>query len=119
MRCRWLFLACVSYPALLISSLYVTWFVARLSLGRWPRPYLDDPKYINGIGIPYGITGFLLVTMPAVALASVGFAGWLYCKRDPQARTPMLYAVATILGAVAAVVVLRWDPFQVADWYMD
>lgn len=48
---RWaslLLAALGAYPVGLLVALHGTRAVARLSLGHWPRPMLDDPKYING-----------------------------------------------------------------------
>ena len=37
----------LAYPFLFIGVFFLTWVAARLSLGRWARPYLDDPKQIG------------------------------------------------------------------------
>src|SRR5688500_5521773 len=52
MHRRWIGRLCTVislYPLLVLALLYLTWITAAVSRGHWPRPYLDDPKYINGI----------------------------------------------------------------------
>jgi hypothetical protein len=108
------------YPFLLVGAFLLTWFSGRLSLGHWPRPYLDDPKGIAGwVGVPYAITGvFLNVGLPAFVAA---LAALLYqAFRDASGRRHLLAASAvSVLFMLAAISFLWWDPLRIVEWFMD
>jgi hypothetical protein len=110
----------VGYPFLLVGAFFLTWVAARLSLGHWPRPYLDDPKGIGGwVGVPYAMTGvFLNVGLPAFGAA---LAALLYSAfRDASRRRYLLTAAAvSVLLMIAAISFLWWDPLRIVAWFMD
>ena len=91
-----------------------------MSLGYWPRPSLDDPKYIGAwVDVPYNVTAFLLVVgLPAFV---VGVLGLLYrARRDETRRRSLLVVSAlSVVCMVATILVLRWDPLGAVAWYMD
>ena len=108
------------YPVLLPLAFFVTWLAGRLSLGYWPRPSLDDPKDIGvWVTVPYHLTLLLMVAgLPAFLGGNLVLAYRAY--RDRQQRTHWLgVAVVSWVGLVAAITVLRWDPWQVVGWFMD
>src|SRR5215212_1168233 len=101
----------VGYPYLLVGGFFVTWVAARLSLGHWPRPYLDDPQRIGGwVDVPYAMTGvFINVGLPAfvAALAALLY----YAFRDASRRRHLLtVAAVSLLFMIAAISFLWWDP---------
>ena len=91
-----------------------------MSLGYWPRPLLDDPKYIGTwVDVPYNVTAFLLVVgLPAFV---VGVLGLLYrANRDETRRRNLLLVSAlSVVCILVTILVLRWDPLGVVAWYMD
>ena len=110
-------LAAWLYPAVLIGSFYATWLVAWFALGHMPRPSLDDPKSIGIlVDIPYMLTGILLIAFPAAAI--VGIAFQLYASN--RTRPKRLIGSALLAARwVVAILILRWDPMLVTEWYMD
>lgn len=110
-------LAAWSYPVVLIASFYATWFVAWFALGHMPRPSLDDPKSISIlVDFPYVLTGILLVAFPGAAI--VGIAFQLFAPNRTWPKRLIGCALLVTLWA-AALLMLRWDPMHVGDWYMD
>ncbi|MEY2546579.1 MAG: hypothetical protein QOG48_1696 [Verrucomicrobiota bacterium] len=110
----------LGYPFALVAALFATWFTARVSLGHWPRPSVDDPKQIGGwFDVPYTITGILLI--PGLVAFIVAVAALVYrAYRRPLERSRLLTtAVVSVLLMVAADLYLRWDPLRIGDWFMD
>jgi hypothetical protein len=110
----------LSYPGVLLLAFFATWLAGRVSLGHWPRPSLDDPKFIGAwVDVPYTITGLLLVVgLPAFAIAVLGLLYRAYC--DETRRKSLLFvSVLSTVCMVATILVLRWDPLGVVAWYMD
>ena len=110
----------LSYSFALVGALFATWIAARLTLGHWPRPSLDDPKEIGRwVDIPYDITCiFLVVGFPlfVAAVAALVF----YAFRSSSERTRLLTsAVLSIAVMVGVVLFLRWDPLEISNWFMD
>ncbi len=118
-----------AYPALLVASLYGTWFVAWLVLGAQPRPSLDDPKSIGLlVDVPYALTMGMLMLAPGALLIGVGralFALVGLFERDAQGA-PRKSATARVtrfslflLLWCAVLWLLRYDPWSVGNWFMD
>lgn len=110
----------LSYPAVLLLAFLATWLAGRVSLGHWPRPSLDDPKFIGAwVDVPYTITGFLLVAgLPAFTGAVLWLLYRAYCD-ETQRKSLLLASAFSIVCMVATILVLRWDPLGVVAWYMD
>lgn len=110
----------LAYPVVLPLAFLVTWLAGRFSLGYWPRPSLDDPKYIGAwVDVPYNITAFLLaVGLPAFV---VGVFSLIYrAYRDETRRKSLLVVSAlSVICMVTTIVILRWDPLGIVTWYMD
>jgi hypothetical protein len=89
-------------------------------LGHWPRPSLDDPKFIRAwVDVPYAITGFLLVVgLPAFTVAVFGLLYRAYSD-ETRRRTLLFVSALSIVCMVATILILRWDPLGVVAWYMD
>jgi hypothetical protein len=109
-----------SYPGMLLLAFYATWLAGRVSLGHWPRPSLDDPKFIGAwVDVPYTITGLLLVVgLPAFAIAFLALLYVAYCDEARRKRLLLVSAIS-IVCMVATILVLRWDALGVVAWYMD
>jgi hypothetical protein len=110
----------LSYPGALLLALFGTWLAGRVSLGHWPRPSLDDPKFIGvWVDIPYTITWvLLLVGLPAFVIAVSALLYRAYCDKARRKKL-LLVSALSIVCMVATILVLRWDPLGVAAWYMD
>ena len=113
----WMVTAAWCYPLLVIGSLYGTWMIATLMLGRRPIPFLDDPTDIAlVVDIAYFLTGVILVAFPPVQVT--GVCAQLFAWHLSWLRR--LFGAVSLAGVfVATVVFLRWDPLQVSLWYMD
>lgn len=97
--------------------LHLTWVVARLSLGYWPRPSLDDPKGIAVIGPLLWATLILIVLMP-LALAGLWVLPMIALSRGRWMRAAVQLFAGVMLITIG-IALLRWDPFDVAVWFMD
>ena len=108
------------YPGSLLLALYATFLAGRVSLGHWPRASLDDPTFIGAwVPVPYTITWILLfVGLPAFAIAVLGILYRAYCD-ETRRKGLLLVSGLSIVCLVAAILVLRWDPLGVVEWYMD
>ena len=110
----------LAFPFLFIGVFLLTWIAARLSLGHWPRPYLDDPKHIGvWVDVPYAVTGALFnVGLPVflVALAVIAFQAF----RDASQRKRLVRAaVVSLLFTIAVMAFLWWDPLRIFEWFAD
>lgn len=108
------------YPLALLASLYATWLAGRIALGYWPRPSLDDPKFISvWVDIPYFIHGLLLVVGLPVFIMSVLFLLYRAIFDERRRSALLLFAAFSITYMFFTIVVIRWEPLLVANWYMD
>jgi hypothetical protein len=121
---RWIVVAISLYPLLALALLYGTWLAAAVSLGHWPRPSRDDPKYINGfvstlhtmtwIAIMFASPAF---AANAIALVADGVSRWWYNRRFP-AKTIALAGIAACLW-ITVIALVKIDPGRVLYWFMD
>jgi hypothetical protein len=120
---KWLMLLASSYSLLLLFSLYMTAIVAAICLGHWPRPSLDDPKYISPVvEIPYALTACLLMGLPVGVVLNIVVL-FVHAIRLWEARVPLSRHVwPWLFGGMLwmlGILVLSWDPLGVLYWYMD
>lgn len=110
----------LGFPFVLPIALYSTWVAARLSLGHWPRPSLDDPKHIGPwVDIPYVITRLLLIVgLPIFAVVVIALVYRAF-RDESRRKNLLLTATASVLFMIAGISFLAWDPFGVGDWFMD
>jgi hypothetical protein len=108
------------WPAIVVAAFYLTWFAAWAALGRRPRPSIDDPKTISIlVDAPYFTTGVLFVTSPAAVIC--GLAAIVAHDRARRSLTFWTVVRSVLFLALwgGAIVLLRWDPFDVMNWFMD
>ncbi|MBC8108565.1 MAG: hypothetical protein H7Z14_18410 [Anaerolineae bacterium] len=106
----------VLHPFMFHVGVLVTWLCAWTSLGRPPRPSLDDPAMIGGfVRVPYAISALPLVLWPVVAFLAVLMMVILFTRYRALSRLSASMGVAYVL----AFVLLRWDPGNLVCWYMD
>ena len=120
---RWMLVPAVAswtYPLALVGSLYLTWAVAWMVLGRPPRPSLDDPKSISGrVDVPYDVTLLFLIGSPAAMIGGIAVItcfGMLW--KVGTWRIVLGLAVLALVWA-ATIAFLRWDPWRIGKWFMD
>lgn len=100
-------------PVLLIG---LQWGVAWLTLGRPPRPMLDDPKFISPLVTVLGvIAGFCLALLPVQPFL-LPLLWWRIARETPQWK---LIALGCVVLPIASVVILRQDPFSIVTWWFD
>jgi hypothetical protein len=110
--------ASLFYPLLLCLALYGEWLAAYNTLGRAPVPMADDPKSIveiRGLHIVTGVLmmGYLPAAFGAITLAVVD---WVVSRN----RFLLALRFGTVLVAwLMVIVLLRWDPGRVAEWWID
>lgn len=109
-----------AYPALVLILIYGNWLVAYLSLGRAPRPTLDDPKHIDPVNA--------VVHWLSVLGVALGF--WLFwaavlimllglVPEQSRRRQLGLRLGGSLLAMVAVYGWVRIDPGAVVEWYFD
>lgn len=121
---RWVRRCTLAYPVLLPAALYGTWVIARLSLGRWPRPSIDDPKYINiVVSCAHSFVIYIVIFgLPIFAFLVVLslLCGLLRCLlKRPHGMRLAGYACLSMVLMVLAICFLYWDPLSVLNWFLD
>jgi len=110
----------VAYPTVLLLAFHGTWLLGRLWLGRWPCPWLDDPKIIGPwVNVAHTMTELLLAAgLPAFvgAMLTLLYRAW----REEALRKRWLFVCALCVACmVGSVLVLGWDPWGAVAWFMD
>ena len=110
----------LGYPFLLPLMMVATWVTGRWSLGHWPRTSLDDPSTIGvWVNIPYHVAMVLVVFgLPAfgICMGLLLHDSW---RNECRRKRSLTIAGAAALGMIGMVLVLRWDPLGIVDWFMD
>jgi hypothetical protein len=115
---RLLALLCAGYPAIFLACFANLILSARLALGHWPRPYLDDPKFISAfVNLHAHLVAVLLVAWPAALLGTLLFGG-VQLRRSGWRRV-VPWGLASLLLWVVFFTVPRWDPGRFFEWFMD
>jgi hypothetical protein len=111
-------------PSLPLATLYATWGDAWYTLGRPPRPSLDDPKFIGPlVAAPHLATwvllfGFLSALAINVALAAIEFIRTLHDGPDDLKRFTARVVLPTLSWPLADLWITA-DPGGVFDWLLD
>ena len=116
----WLVRAGIFAPWVWYASVYLVWLVAWLTLGRRPRPLLDDPKHLGGwvdVAQTLSVGLFLL----SFACFGAGFVvtillGFL---RRTTWQSAFLRLGALLLSWILAVGFGRLNLGYVVAWYVD
>jgi hypothetical protein len=110
----------VAYPWLWLSTVYVTWLVARVSLGRNPRPLLDDPKLLSDtVGTAHALSVALLMLLLPIGFSSIAAGLWLGASRRLHWSAVGTWLSALALSWMMAVIYGRMDPGHVLAWFID
>jgi hypothetical protein len=114
------FVACWSFPALLVGSLYATWLLAGSVLGHRPRANLDDPTSISAlVNLLYCQTCILVVLLPGAVLGGVAALFWEWLDRRVRPAGVAVRGVLLAATYAGAIALLRWDPLSVSKWFID
>ena len=110
----------LSFPFALVASLFCTWFAARISLGRWPQPSLDDPKQIGGwFDVPFVFTRLFFEFGWLAFLLAFAILAYQAIRHPSRRRRSLLTITVSILFMILATLFFRWDPWRIGDWFMD
>jgi hypothetical protein len=120
----WIRRCILVYPVLLPAALYGTWLIAGLSVGRWPRPYSDDPDSINMVVTcaVFFVAFLWFVGLPIYAFLAVFTLGWglLRClQKRPRGISLAVCACLSMVLLVVSICFLNWDPLSVYKWFID
>ena len=121
---KWILCCILAYPVLMPAALYGTWVFARLSLGRWPRPSIDDPDSINMVVscALFFVLFLIFVGRPIFVVLAVFALGWGLLRCILKRPRGLRLAGCACLSMVLLVVAIRfiyWDPLSVFVWFMD
>lgn len=110
----------VAFPWFWLCSLYATWLVAVVSLGRSPRPLLDDPELINGtVRGAHEASVALLVILLCLAFASATVSLALSLWNRLPWKASLTFSGASLTSWALAVLYGRIDPGRVMAWFLD
>src|SRR5262245_7046999 len=101
----------VCYGPLTVASLYFTWIVARLALGRWPQDMADDPQTIAW-GIPFMLMILPSLAWPVVVTAGLLVAGHAWYARKEEWKTRIAEVFFGLTLFAGSVWFIRWDPLE-------
>jgi hypothetical protein len=114
-------LIAAAMPVAFLVALYTLKFAAYCHLGRWPEPYVDDPKYIDAGGrvmdLLYATTACVMLTIPGAACCSMMLSAYVAISRPLRLRLA-LSLVTHLIGWAIFVAAVRLDP-RTLDWFFD
>lgn len=107
------------YPVIIAVGFYTQWLSSWYVLGHCPVPMLDDPKDIPSTAWLFVINGLLLASAPPMALVTMAVhVGYLAAVSPLPARKSCRSIVAGLLW-VGLIVLFRFDPGSVMEWWFD
>ena len=107
---EWLALA---PPFLPLAALYGAWLLAWTLLGHRPRPALNDPA--ESLGPIYYLSGVAFFLTPVLGIISLSSVALFSTPR----RRAVLGTLLLVGLWLVVLGLLRWDPLQVVDWWLD
>jgi hypothetical protein len=116
-RTEWWFPPLCLFPLAALTSIYFEAFVARIVLGHWPIPSLNDPKDVAS-GSLHLITAVFVVSVYPAAVFTVALllGNW---RVVTSLNRSMLWSLLFLLSHVVFQVSARWDPGLVWYWWFD
>jgi hypothetical protein len=116
----WLIRIAIAYPWGWLGSVYAVWLIAWFTLGRRPRPLLDDPKHIGGVvDFAHTTTIFCFMLAPPALFAGLLASISLRFVSKAPWRVALFWFSAVALSWILAVIYARLDPGRVVAWYVD
>lgn len=114
---------CAAYGPTLVITHYLIWIWGRFALGHWPRPSVDDPKDIPGLGFALLVISALPLLLPFAALIPLARAATSLTRtsrsRPAEAAARLTEAAISTTLLLASLLFLRHDPHLVASWLGD
>lgn len=112
--------AAVFYPLVWLASAMLVWVVARLTLGRHPRPLFDDPNAAGGIvGALYVPSGTMLGLSPFAFMTGIVALVLLNVVRKPRHPKANVWAAQFAWAWFTTVLLVLLDPGRIFTWYID
>ena len=91
-----------------------------MSLGYWPRPSLDDPKYIGTlVDVPYIATCLLEIIGLPVFVTLVLVLIYRALMDKSQRKRFLSVSVLSVVFMAATIWLIRQDPMGIVGWFMD
>ena len=108
-----------AYPLCVLTCLYIVWLLAWMMLGHQPRPSIDDPSTVPGLGLLCLCTALLLLGYPAAGMTALLINIWhlFESSRSPSNAIKRLGLLITLWIGVA--IILELDPGSVLVWLFD
>ena len=120
-RRRWWIIpayACSAYPLLTLAMVYATAADASLSLGHWPRPFID-PAVTPLARLTLRMIGLIPTALALnAAVAAVGIIAAVVSNRRPP-RWAVLTLVLPVLTCLLTLALAAWDPLDAVTWLLD
>ncbi len=118
----WTVAAIYLYPLIVLTSLYLTWGIVTMQLGRPPVPYREYPDGFV-IMVSSWVTAILHLLAPIAVPAGVAVSVLFPFARPNPNSASIFSRIAslvtyTAIGATAFIVLSR-DPYRVSDWFWD
>lgn len=114
---RWGVVAAI-WPLVAVGLVHLARVGARLTLGRWPRPSIDDPKTI-GPAVDALHFGAALALMLCDAALLAGTVLVLIALVNRRWRAGLIMIGLAAAGWTAALGLGRLDPGGAIEWFLD
>jgi hypothetical protein len=108
-------IALASVPIWILVDLYSLVLRARLSLGRWPRPFNPDPGDLEFRFHWLRLAYTLVFGVPLLVALSIGLLIWV--KRSGGRIAPALTTMFCTWGI--ALLLWHFDPGRFFKWFFD
>ena len=109
----------LTYPLLILGSLYTQWLLSWAVLGHPPQGSIDDPKTIDGASWMHSLTGFVLLASIPMAGSGLIFNALFIIRRRLSGNKALQRILLFLMFWLGTVFLLRLDPGQVMDWWLD
>jgi hypothetical protein len=117
-RIEWWFSPLCATPWLVIFGVYLEVCIARLSLSRWPRLMLDDPKQLATAPL-HSVNEILLFSLVVTVPVLIVWASWNWRKIAFGDRRYRVGMGAFTVGLVFVWALMQYDPGRVWYWFLD
>lgn len=111
-------LTTLTVPIASFGLLWLSALVARVQLGHWPRPSLDDPARIDGVFLPAFASLFAFMLSIFAFVPSFVFM-LMMIARAWKLRRGALIVTAFIIAWAPMFVQAAFDPGRITQWVMD
>jgi hypothetical protein len=106
-------------PWSVIAVLYMMSWRAEAAIGRWPRPWVDDPKFIVHNDQFYDYLYDLPITVFSIACVSGILLPALTFALHGIFKLPRIWSISLLVFYTLGLVFFMMDPGQRLKWYLD